>query len=35
MLDDNARRLDFPARVTTPDDLRKTLVKLTQQARGR
>ena len=35
MLDDTVRRLDFPVRVTTPDDLRKTLVKLTQQARGR
>jgi hypothetical protein len=26
-------RLDFPERVTTPDDLRKTLVRLAGEAR--
>jgi putative heme iron utilization protein len=35
MLDASVCRLDFPARVTTPDGLRKTLVELTQKARGR
>jgi hypothetical protein len=28
-------RLDFPARVTTPSDLRKILVKLAEQARAK